>query len=332
MVFLTPTFKPVGGVVKLFDYATHARSLGFGIDIHCPETYESDLPLFRIRRFAELAHDRDVTFSTGFRFGLGPADYVFFSWPTHHEHIASRITPSLDPLQTILIVQNVRWANHRFAGGYAVRVLGRPMARILITDEVKDAVADLLHPSTPSRVILEGHDWPYFSKQRSGGLPLPMKVAYTTWKSDVGIQLESMLADDDRFDFRSIRSTVEWEALRELYHWADVFLGFPGPEEGFYLPGLEAMAAGAIVVMPDVGGNLAYGHFGENCIQTHHDDAASYRDALEELSTWGSGPVDAMRTEAYGVLESHRLDRERKEFGRFVADLDAKIGFMPQTG
>ncbi len=329
MVFLTPTYKPVGGVVKIFDYVGYARGLGFETEILCPLAFDANLPLFKIERFASLTDDPGVTFREGFEFGLNQGDFVFFSWPTHHEYVATRITPSLHPLQTLLIVQNVRWANPLFAGGYAVRLLGRPMARILITDEVKDAVADLLHPGTPSRVILEGHDWPYFSKSRSGGLPVPAKVAYTTWKSEVGVELEASLADDDRFQFRSIRSTADWETLREMYHWADVFLGFPGPEEGFYLPGLEAMAAGNIVMMPDVGGNRAYGHFGENCIEVQHDVGPSYAAALDELVGWSPERVEAMRSAGYAVLESHRLAREGEEFGRFIAELDETIGRVP---
>ncbi len=326
MLFLTPTYKPVGGVVKIFDYVGYARALGFDAEVLCPVPFDPSLPLFQIERFASLTQDPGVTFRQGFQFGLGHGDYVFFSWPTHHEYIASRITPSLHPLQTILIVQNVRWANPQFAGGYAVRLLGRPMARVIITDEVREAIDHLLHPTTPSRVILEGHDWPYFSKARSGGLPQPIKVAYTTWKSEVGIDLEASLAGDGRFQFRSIRTTADWETLRELYHWADVFLGFPGPEEGFYLPGLEAMAAGNIVIMPDVGGNRAYGHFGENCIEVHHDVGQTYVEALEDLASWPAERAEAMRSAGYAVLESHRLAREGEEFGSFIAELDAAIG------
>jgi len=325
MVFLTPTYKPVGGVVKIFDYVTHARSLGFAATVHCPEPRETTLPIFQIDRFGALDSDPKVSFAQGFGFGLGPDDFVFFSWPTHHEHVAPRMTPLHEPVQTILIVQNVRWANPAFAGGYAFRLLGRPMARIMVTQEVADAVSDLLNPATPSRVIIEGHDWPFFSKDRNGGFGRPVRVAYTTWKSPVGIEAESRLASDERFVFRSIRETVDWEALRELYHWADVFLACPSPEEGFYLPGLEAMAAGAVVVIPDVGGNRAYCSLGENCIEVEYDDAGSYENALIDLVTWEPDRVAAVRSAGYGALESHRLDREREEFGRFISELDELI-------
>ncbi len=76
--------------------------------------------------------------------------------------------------------------------------------------------------------------------------------------------------------FRAIREPVGWDELRELYHWSDVFLATPLVEEGFYMPGLEAMAAGAVVISSDAGGNRAYCRFGENCVGVGLEDAGGY--------------------------------------------------------
>lgn len=45
----------------------------------------------------------------------------------------------------------------------------------------------------------------------------------------------------------------------------------PLREEGLYLPGLEAMAAGAAVVMPDAVGNRAYARHGHNALMPERD-------------------------------------------------------------
>lgn len=326
MIFLTPTFRPVGGVVKVFDYVTHARSLGFAVDVHCPETFHPGLPLFANDRFAALVDDPMTRMVPGFRFGLGDGDYCFFSWPPHFDHVGPVIGPWHDPRQAILIIQNVRWANPGFVGGRAVRVLGMPMARIAVTHQVAGAIDGLVETTMPTRVIVEGHDWPFFSRARSGGLERPVRVGYTTWKSAVGIAVEKALGNGAAYQFRSIRETAAWPEIRDLYHWCDVFLGCPGPEEGFYLPGLEAMAAGCLVVMPDVGGNRAYADFGVNCVEVPLDDAAAYVAAIRCLSDEQPWDIDKMRDAGYAVLENHRLDRERSEFGRFVAELDGDIG------
>ena len=182
-------------------------------------------------------------------------------------------------------MQNVRWANPAFTNGYAVRLLSRPMARIMTNDVVLEAVKPYLNPSSITEVIQLGNDSDFFAKERSGGLGSPIKVGYTTWKSGVGDEVATLLAGSPEFEFRAIRDPVGWAELRELYHWSDVFLATPLVEEGFYMPGLEAMAAGAVVISSDAGGNRAYCHFGENCIEVGMDDARGYVGALEGLRT-----------------------------------------------
>ena len=104
-----------------------------------------------------------------------------------------------------------------------------------------------LDPRGFHEVIPIGHDVDYFARIRSGPIGQPIKVAYATWKSDLGDRVRAQLDGDRRFEFKAITEVVEWGPLRELYHWADVFLASPGPEEGPYLPCVEAMSAGCLV-------------------------------------------------------------------------------------
>lgn len=321
-IVLTPTYRAAGGVIKLFDYITHARALDFHVVVHCPDPIDPSLPLFQVERFAELVKDPAVEFQQGFQFGLEKRDIVFFSWPGHYRLVAPRITPAHHPAQAIGIIQGVRWANPDWLDGYAVRLLSRPMARIIVTHQIAERINALLDERWPSRVIVEGHDWPYFFKPRTGRFSSPIRVGYATWKSALGDDIAGEFADDSSFEFRAIRSHVGWPELRELYHWSDIFLAFPGPEEGFYLPGLEAMAAGCIVVMPDVGGNREYAQFGVNCIQVDYEDAASYVAAVHMVATSAQDHITEVRAHAHDVLEAHSLDRERADFASFISDLD----------
>lgn len=322
-IALTPTYSPVGGVVKIFDYVNHARRLGMDVQVYCPRRFAADLPVFQSDRFAHLPGDRGVEFIQGHRIGIRPADVVFFSWPTDWQRISTRLPSGMAHERVIHIIQNIRHANPTWIHGYGTRLLARPMSRIMIAPQVDEAIRPFVHRSSPAEVILEGHDWPYFSKERSGGLGRPVRVAYTTWKSQVGVEVEDRLSGDGEFEFRSIRSTVGWPELRELYHWADVFLATPFAEEGFYLPGLEAMAAGALVVSSDAGGNRAYCEFGVNCLHAELDDASSYVAALVTLSEMPDDRVTAMRRAAYTVLEQHTLEAEADHFGRFLDQIEA---------
>jgi hypothetical protein len=248
--FVTPTYKPVGGVVKIFDYVSHSLAMGMSVTIWCNEPVAEELPLFRLPGFEGLVANPGVEFRESTKVAPGIDDFVFFSWPSHWREVALRLPSGFAHERLIHIIQNIRHANPQFIDGYALRLLSRPMSRILINDVVKRAVAPYLNRSCPSCVIPLGHRTEFFARHRRGGFMSPLRVGYTTWKSDLGDVIREQL-DGGAFEFRAIRGTADWSELRELYQWADVFLGTPDREEGFYLPGLEAMAAGAVLIIPD---------------------------------------------------------------------------------
>jgi glycosyltransferase involved in cell wall biosynthesis len=225
----------------------------------------------------------------------------------------------------IFIVQNVRHANPSFTGGYALRLLTRPMARIMTNDVVLEAVRPYLNTTSMTEVILLGNESDFFARERRAGLGDPVRVGYTTWKSRVGDEVARKLAENPGFRFRAIREPVGWQELRDLYQWSDIFLATPLAEEGFYMPGLEAMAAGAIVVSPDAGGNRAYCRFGENCIGVGLDEVADYVGALKELRVWPADKVERLRTSAYEAVGRHTLKHERERFGEFIEKLTTRL-------
>src|SRR5918997_2189697 len=323
--FMTPTFRPVGGVVKIFDYVNHALSLGYEPIVACPESFKPELPLFKIPRFSDISPENGVRFTDLEKVTVGPYDLAFLSWPTHYEIVEPRLSRWTRHEQIIFIVQNIRWANPSFTGGYALRLLSRPMARIMTNEVVLEAVKPYLNPSSMSEVILLGNDSNFFAKQRTGGFSSLVRVGYTTWKSAVGDEVAKMLADDPGFEFRAIRESVGWQELRELYHWSDVFLATPLVEEGFYMPGLEAMAAGAVVVSSDAGGNRAYCRFGENCVEVGFEDAAGYADALRALKGYDLAEIDRLRGGGYEAVGRHTLEHERDRFGEFMRRLTARL-------
>jgi hypothetical protein len=326
MYFLTPTLRPVGGVVKIFDYVNHARSLGYEPVIACPESYKPGLPLFGIPRFSEISPQNGVRFTDLEQISVGPYDLALLSWPTHYQVIEPRLSCWSRHEQIIFIVQNVRWANPSFAGGYALRLLSRPMARIMTNGIVLEAVRPYLNASSMTEVIELGHDSAFFAKERGGSFSSPVRVGYTTWKSDVGDRVAELLTKSGPgFEFRAIREPVGWDKLRALYHWSDVFLATPLVEEGFYLPGLEAMAAGAVVVSSDAGGNRAYCRFGENCVQVGFEDAAGYVEALRALKSYDLDEINRLRRGGYETTGLHTLERERDRFGEFMERLTDRL-------
>lgn len=326
--FLIPTYEPYGGIVKVFDYVTHARALGYGVQVWCREPFDPELRVFRNDQFRGLLSDPDVRFHDGERLGIRDPDLIFISLPREYRVAYQRLRADWSPERIIHIIQGVRHVNTGWSGGQATRVLTRAAARISINKVVADTIEPWLDPRGLHRVINLGHDTAHFRLHREGGLgdgQRPIRVAYTTWKSSVGDMVEHVLADDERFTFRAIREPVTWVELRELYQWADVFLSTPLASEGMYLPGLEAMAAGALVLTPDVGGNMSYCRPEENCLLVDFRSPASYAAALNRLATMPVSEIERLRTAAYDVTREFDIDHEREGFAHFLDELWPRI-------
>ena len=86
----------------------------------------------------------------------------------------------------------------------------------------------------------------------------------------------------------------------------------PNPKEGFYLPAVEGMAAGTVVVCPDCVGNRSYCTDGENCFRPPYDEQAIVAAAAAALR---SEPArDAMVAAGRTTAQAHDLAFERREF------------------
>ncbi len=112
-----------------------------------------------------------------------------------------------------------------------------------------------------------------------------------------GLEVELLVDHLPRFEF-----------IRRLGD-AGIVVLLPDPTEGFYLPGLEAMALGKPVIMPDCVGNSQYARHGENCLLADPDGIPT---AIRLLR---SGDI-AGRIAAAGLATSkdYTLGRERQAF------------------
>jgi hypothetical protein len=311
----------VGGVVKLMDYLRHALDCGLEAGIVVNGKFDASLPLFDLPSFRSFA-SWGVPMQAPSAFRIAEGDYFFFSWPSNFAMIEPRL-PWMNTKRVIHIVQGVRHIDPDFLNGYALRLLSRPMTRIAISDHLCEAIAPHVNRSSILRTIPLAHYTDFFERDR---LPehwhCPIRIAYATWKSDHGTHVQEAIADDKRFEFRGIRGRVSWHDLRAIYHWADVFLCFPHPKEGFYLPGLEAMAAQCIVVTPDVIGNREYCSFGTNCIPTEWGNIASYLAALDRVASMTVAERTAMQAAGSVTARSRRLSEEREAFADLLTDLE----------
>ena len=94
---------------------------------------------------------------------------------------------------------------------------------------------------------------------------------------------------------------------------ARVIVLVPNPQEGFYLPAIEAMAAGAVVVCPDCVGTRSFCADGTNCLNPPYDEPAIVAAAKRALDL-DAGRAAEMREQARVTAHAHDLQAERAAF------------------
>lgn len=313
---LVPFWGMAGGVIKILDYAHHASTAGVDVHLWAPALPAPDAAVRSLPVFDVLDGANNVTIFRIDDLSLDDTTHpwVLFTEPAHHALIEHATRSSLGH-QLIHLIQGTRHANPSWNGGLHYRLLHRPMSRITVTEQVAESIRPHVNMRFAHHVILEGHDMAYFREGAPDRMPhgRPLRVLYTNWKSDLGGRVAELLSDNSSLTFDAINTECTWDELRRRYHAADIFLCTPGPEEGFYLPGLEAMAAGCVVVSSFVGGNEAYMVEGVNCIRVPHDDADAHAAALLELANDRSRHRSLIAA-GMETVANHTLERERDEF------------------
>jgi Glycosyl transferases group 1 len=108
--------------------------------------------------------------------------------------------------------------------------------------------------------------------------------------------------------------------LVRLMARARVSVLVPNPKEGFYLPALEGMAVGTVVVCPDCIGNRSFCLPGENCFRPEYDEDRIVEAAATALRE-EPGP-DELRARALATARAHDIADERSAFLEILDRVD----------
>ncbi len=283
-----------GGHGKVWDYFTHATAAGWAARVHLtPGSVSADNP-WRINGVPEevewVPGSADALF-------LGGMDWEAY---THD-----------DPATPVLnLIQHVR---HGTPADPRHRFLARPAVRICVSAEVAAAITRETKPNGPLLVIEAGIELP--SPVHTGERRTIFIDAIK--QPDLGEALAARLATQGyavvRNDQRIARATYLARMGR-----AGVAVVLPRATEGFYLPGLEAMALGCASIVPDCVGNRAYLKPGVNALSPALDV-----DELEGAVRRLDDQVLRARIVSGGRATAERftLARERAEFHRVLEQL-----------
>ena len=100
---------------------------------------------------------------------------------------------------------------------------------------------------------------------------------------------------------------------------AAVVVPLPAAAEGFFLPGLEAMALGRPLVMPPCGGNAEYARDGVNCLMPEAESGALVQAVERLLADPETGRKLAVAGRA--TAARHDLPAEREAFASLIGEI-----------
>ena len=219
----------------------------------------------------------------------------------------------------INLIQHVHHANpaHPLS-----EFLARRAVRICVSVEVRDAIVATGQVNGPTLVIPNGIE--------AADLPLvqPHAERPVDWlicglkegKSRVAKALGKRLAKEGgRGRVEVLTKPLPRAEFLAAMAGARRVVLLPRETEGFYLPALEAMALGTLVVCPDCVGNRSFCRDGFSAVVPASGGEDDVFAAMEVVRRMSEGQGERMRRNAAAVAAEHTLERERAAFGELLA-------------
>ena len=226
------------------------------------------------------------------------------------------------PNPRINLVQHVR---HAHDGTELHRYLAERAIRICVSQEVADAIAATGRVRGPILTIPNGVDLAPF-ESAEGGSPTgfearPSAVTIVGYKRpELARELAARL-DAQGVEHRLLGELIDRGEFLDLLADTRVAVCLPHAEEGFYLPALEAMALGCLVVTLDCVGNRGFCRHEASCLIAE-PDVDSLCAGVRKSLAMPAPERERMHREGQEIAARHSLDAERARFHTVLGDID----------
>ncbi len=200
--------------------------------------------------------------------------------------------------------------------------LARPAVRICVSEEVADAICATERVNGPVFTIPNGLSLPDLGPLSAVRDIDALVVAN---KAPVfGARVTIRLNTPGRRVHLIDRQLPRTDFLRLLAR-ARITVFAPNPVEGFYLPALEGMALGTLVVSADCVGNRSFCLPGVNCLRPTFAEEPVVR-AAETALALGPARAAELTDKGLATASEHSLDTERQAFVQILQDIDTLFG------
>ena len=295
-----------GGHLKVWNYFNHVLA---------SQTYEP-----RIAFTAESVWDDSNPWSSSKEFVVefkpGLADVLFLAGSDWKSLPSAAPNDQGKPI--INLIQHPRHADPK---NEVSRFLTNRAIRICVSRQTSEAIKATEKVNGPVFVIPNGisvHDIPPSVAPGERRV----EVLISGFKApDLARQIEKRLEGDENIAVAPLLDQLPRTDYVNLLSQARIAVMLPRPAEGFYLPALEAMACGAIVVCPDCIGNRDFCHDEVNCFRPNYDVNEIVAAIYRALARSDDETAEILSQAAQTVRE-HSLQRERDSFLQILERVD----------
>ena len=301
--------SPSGGALKLLHYYEHALASEFGrhVALFMPgdTVWRDGNPWKPYRRAATHSIHWD---------GVAVAVISGWGWD---RFIPKRFHTD-PPFRVVYVVQSFDRID---PGDSQFRHLSNPAIRLCVSTPLERELRDTRAVNGPIYTIpagLDPRDVPGFEGIPGGSEP-ELDILIVGWKrKDIANSVRDSI---NRLGLRAelLTELVSRGEFLERLSAARVVVCLPANVEGFYLPALEAMAAGAVTVCPDVRGN-DYCANGVNCLKPEYT-IEQLTQAAKRAAEMSPARVAELRQGARATAIQHDLAHERTRFQALLHEL-----------
>ena len=222
----------------------------------------------------------------------------------------------------INFIQHVRHANK---GTELYCYLAERAVRICVSQEVADAISATGQTNGPVLTIPNSIDVAPFDPvgegSPSGYETRRRAVTIVGYKSPDLARALSERLDAQRIEHRLVTEFLDRDTFLALLADSQVAVCLPRAEEGFYLPALEAMASGCLVVTLDCIGNRGFCRHDDNCLVAESSPESLVR-MTERALAMSASERRRMHRQARDTAAGHSLEVERARFHAVLGDVD----------
>lgn len=210
------------------------------------------------------------------------------------------------------VINLIQHVMHADLGNPRYQFLNRRAIRICVSEDVRQALTDTSKVNGPLYAIPNGLDL--------AALPAAMAPE----RRDVDLLLDGIktpqltrrvlpLLQAAGLKVHALTQRVPREEYLAWINRARMTLFLPRAREGFFLPALEGMALGTLVICPDCEGNRSFCLDGVNSLRPEYKTGALL-EAVETARRLAPVQVEAMAAAARATVAKHDLLAERRAF------------------